>query len=87
MPSVSKAQHNYFEGVAHGDIPARPSTQKAAKDFVAADKGRDLKALPVHTVPHPTHTVPEHIHAALRSHHARRAANIRHGKGYPKGVQ
>lgn len=49
MPSKSRAQHNYFEGVAHGDIPASASTKKAAKDYVTADTGRNLKALPRHT--------------------------------------
>lgn len=48
MPSVSRAQHNYFEGVEHGDIPASPSTKKAAKDYVRADTGRNLKSLPKH---------------------------------------
>lgn len=72
MPSRSQAQHRFFEGVAHGSIPASPSTVKAAKDYVAADAGK------------PIHTLPDHIHAALRSHQAQKAARVRHGKGYPK---
>jgi len=52
MPSESKAQHNFMEGVAHGMKPNRrghggkaPSV-KVAKEFVAADKGRNLSKLP-----------------------------------------
>lgn len=72
MPSKSKAQHNFMEGVAHGSIPASPSTRKAAQEFVQADTGRDLHALPAH------------ITKALKSHQAQKAARVRHGKGYPK---
>lgn len=48
MPSVSKAQHNYFEMIAHdpGAAKRTGTSQAVAKEFVQADTGRDLKALP-----------------------------------------
>lgn len=75
MPSVSRAQHNYFEGIAHGDIPADASTKAAAKDFVTADTGRNLKALPSH-VQHAGK-----VTADLRRHEGRKAARRQH-RGY-----
>lgn len=48
MPSTSRRQHNLMEMIAHGGKPRGrngPSV-KVAKEFVAADKGRNLKALP-----------------------------------------
>ena len=72
MPSVSTAQHNYFEGVAHGNIPASASTQSAAKDYVAADTGNDLKALPSHA---------QHagkVKADLAKHFGRKGGNRAH---------
>jgi hypothetical protein len=72
MPSVSKAQHNYFEGVAHGDIPASASTAKAAKDYVAADTGKNLTALPSH-VQHAAK-----VKADLQKHHGRKGGKKAH---------
>lgn len=41
MPSKSKKQHNFMEGIAHGMKPkAGGPSVKVAKEFVAADKGR-----------------------------------------------
>jgi len=50
VPSESAAQHRLFEMVAHDPAAAKRTGIKAsvAKDFVAADKGRDLKSLPQH---------------------------------------
>lgn len=50
MPSRSKRQHNYMEMVAHDPGAARRTGTPAsvAKEFVAADKGRDLSGLPEH---------------------------------------
>lgn len=48
MPSVSRAQHNYFEMIARDPGAAKRTgvSQSVAKDFVDADKGRSLKSLP-----------------------------------------
>ncbi len=53
MPSRSLKQHRLMEAVdhdpafaAHVGIP-----QSVGKDYVQADKGRDLKALPEHVRP------------------------------------
>lgn len=78
MPSVSQAQHRYFEGVASGDIPANAATRKAARDYVAADHGRRIRDLPEHADPHH-----DAIQARLRSHRAQHAARVRHHKGHP----
>lgn len=53
MPSQSSAEHNLMELVAHDPAAAHRTGIKTsvAKEFVAADKGRDLKALPKY-VPH-----------------------------------
>lgn len=53
MPSHSSAEHNLMELAAHDPAAAQRVGIKAsvAKEFVVADKGRDLKALPKH-VPH-----------------------------------
>ena len=50
MPSVSASQHRFFEMVAHDPSAAKRLgvPQSVGKEFVAADKGRDLKALPRH---------------------------------------
>jgi len=42
MPSKSKKQHNFMEGIAHGMKPksGKGPSVKVAKEFVAADKGR-----------------------------------------------
>lgn len=48
MPSVSKAQSRMMHGIASGSIKpgkAGPS-RKVAKEFVAADKGRNQSKLP-----------------------------------------
>ncbi len=48
MPSKSKKQHNLMEAVAHDPKFAKKAGIKPSvgKDFVEADKGRDLKKLP-----------------------------------------
>ena len=48
MPSVSKKQHNFFEAIAHDPAFAKKAgvPQTVGKDFAAADKGKDIKALP-----------------------------------------
>ncbi len=48
MPSKSKAQHNLMEAVAHDPKFAKKAGIKPAvgKEFVAADKGSNLKNLP-----------------------------------------
>jgi hypothetical protein len=50
MPSTSRAQHKYFEWIAHD--PAAPAKtgvpQAVAREFVKADKGRSLSKLPQH---------------------------------------
>lgn len=48
MPSKSKAQHNFMEAVAHSPDFARKAgvPQKVGKDFAAADKSANIKALP-----------------------------------------
>lgn len=50
MPSPSKAAHNLMEARAHGaTFPmAEKIPLKVAKEFVEADKGKDLKRLPQH---------------------------------------
>lgn len=53
MPSVSKAEHNYMEMIAHSpDAAPKGGPSKAvAKDFVLADIGRKLGGLPEHKKP------------------------------------
>ena len=46
MPSVSKAQSRLMHGVASGDIKGSGVSQKIAKEFVAADKGKSQAKLP-----------------------------------------
>lgn len=48
MPSVSRAQHNYMEMIAHNPSKARKKgpSKKVAQEFVSADKGRNLSHLP-----------------------------------------
>ena len=48
MPSKSQAQNRYMHGVASGSIkPGKNGPSKnVAKEFVAADKGRDISKLP-----------------------------------------
>lgn len=50
MPSKSQAQHNYMEGIAHGDIkPGKHGpSKKVAEEFVKHDKGKSIKDLPKH---------------------------------------
>jgi hypothetical protein len=50
MPSTSLAQHRFMEMIAHGGKPSGGDGPSAsvAKDFVAADKGKNLKRLPEH---------------------------------------
>lgn len=47
MPSKSRSQHNAMEAAAHGHstlgIP-----KKVAEEFVAADKGKPTKEMPMH---------------------------------------
>ncbi len=45
MPSTSKKQHNFMEGIAHGMTPrsGKGPSPAVAKEFVAADKGRTFK--------------------------------------------
>ena len=49
MPSVSKAQHNFMQAVAHSpEFAAKAGVpQSVGKDFAAADKGK-TKDLPEH---------------------------------------
>jgi hypothetical protein len=49
MPSVSRRQHNLMEMVAHEPGAAKRTgiSKKVAKEFVAADTGRNLKKLPM----------------------------------------
>ena len=48
MPSKSQAQNRYMHGVASGSIrPGKDGPPKSvAKEYVAADKGRDISRLP-----------------------------------------
>ena len=50
MPSTSRSQHNLAEFVEHDPEVARRAGIKmspsVAREFVQADKGRDLKKLP-----------------------------------------
>lgn len=48
MPSKSLSQHNFFEMIAHDPGAAKRVgvKQSVGKEFVAADKGRDLSKLP-----------------------------------------
>lgn len=52
MPSVSKAQARTMRAVVHGWKP--PASARidvpvsVAKEYVAADKGRDVNRLPLH---------------------------------------
>lgn len=48
MPSVSKKQHNFMEMIAHDPSAAKRVgvKQSVGKDYVAADKGKNLKNLP-----------------------------------------
>ena len=53
MPSQSKAQSRYMHGIASGSIkPGKDGPSRTvARDFVAADKGRNLSKLPEHARP------------------------------------
>ncbi len=48
MPSKSRSQNRLMEGVAHNPAFAKKVgiPQKVGKEFAAADKGRNIKALP-----------------------------------------
>ena len=48
MPSRSKAQHSLMEAVAHSPAFAAKTgiPQKVGKDYAAADKSVNVKALP-----------------------------------------
>lgn len=50
MPSVSRAEHNFFEMIAHGGKSNKGKTPpvSVARDFVEADKGGDISTLPKH---------------------------------------
>jgi hypothetical protein len=58
MPSLSKKQHNFMEMVAHDPGAAKRVgvPQSVGKDFSEADKGRDIKALPIRKRKSPLHT-------------------------------
>ena len=49
MPSTSKAQHNFFEMIAHDPAKAEEKgvSQSVGKEFVEADKGKLLGRLPI----------------------------------------
>lgn len=49
MPSKSRKQHNFMEMIAHDAKAAQRVgiPQDVGKDFVTADKGRNIKRLPV----------------------------------------
>lgn len=49
MPSVSGAQNRFMHSVAEGRVPSVP--EQVGADFVAADKGRKISALPEHVTP------------------------------------
>lgn len=51
MPSVSKAQSRLMHGVASGGIKGSGVPKKVARDFVAADKGKSQKSLPMRKSP------------------------------------
>lgn len=53
MPSQSQAQHRMMEAAAHNPSTAAKLgiSPKVAKEFVAADKGRDIGKLPQHKAP------------------------------------
>ena len=51
MPSVSKAQSRLMHGVASGSIKGSGVSPKVAKEFVAADKGKSQKNLPMRKTP------------------------------------
>jgi hypothetical protein len=48
MPSKSKAQSRLMHGIASGSIKPKKGgpSKSVAREFVAADKGRDLSKLP-----------------------------------------
>ena len=46
MPSKSKAQSRLMHGVASGNIKGSGVPKKVAKEFVAADKGKNQSRLP-----------------------------------------
>lgn len=50
MPSVSQAQHNFMEAVAHDPEFAKKAgvPQSVGKDFEQADKGRRIGKLAKH---------------------------------------
>lgn len=50
MPSVSRAQHNLMEMVAHDPSAASRVgvPQSVGQEFSQADKGRNLRAMPEH---------------------------------------
>lgn len=53
MPSRSMKQHRLMEAVAHNpEFAAKVGIpQKVGKDFAEADKGKDVKALPMQVAP------------------------------------
>jgi hypothetical protein len=53
MPSRSKKQHNFMEGIAHGMKPRKGKgpSKAVAQEFVAADKGTKLQNLPERSPP------------------------------------
>lgn len=62
MPSQSQAQSRFMHAVAEGKVEGVP--QKVGQDFVAADAGRKIGALPEHVKQ--KKTVHVHIHLAQR---------------------
>lgn len=48
MPSESRAQNRFMHAVAEGKVPSVP--KKVGADFVAADAGRNIRALPQHVL-------------------------------------
>lgn len=50
MPSKSKAQSRLMQAAAHNPTVAKKTglSQNVAKEFVAADQGRNVKKLPEH---------------------------------------
>ena len=54
MPSVSRAQWRFMQGVAHGDIKAKGLSPEKAKEFV---HGVD------------PHNLPEHVAKQIHKHH------------------
>lgn len=51
MPSVSKAQHNFFEMLKHNPKLAKEKgiPKKTVNDYLEADKHQNLSKLPEHS--------------------------------------